>query len=86
MNTYEKLVKDFEKKVLAGEKVGLTKAVRIKCLDYMGYQPNEVRACPNKDCSLYPFRFGKNPFYIMSEKRREAGKRAGERLRKFRLG
>ena len=38
------------------------KAIKKKCLDCMGWQPQEVRSCPFDDCSLYPFRFGKNPF------------------------
>lgn len=37
------------------------KAIRAKCLDCMCGQANEVRLCPSTDCSLYPYRFGKNP-------------------------
>lgn len=36
-------------------------AIREKCLD-CAYTPQEVKLCPCKDCALYPFRFGKNPF------------------------
>lgn len=36
-------------------------AIREKCLD-CAYSPREVKLCPCKDCALYPFRFGKNPF------------------------
>lgn len=38
------------------------KAIRAKCLDCMCDSSNEVKLCPITDCSLYPFRFGKNPY------------------------
>ena len=37
------------------------KAIRAKCLD-CAYTSQEVALCPCKDCPLYPFRFGKNPY------------------------
>ena len=37
------------------------KAIRAHCLDCMCGQSNEVKLCPSKDCSLYPYRLGKNP-------------------------
>lgn len=37
------------------------KAIRAHCLDCMCGQVNEVKLCPSKDCSLYPYRLGKNP-------------------------
>lgn len=37
------------------------KAIRFKCLDCCGGQANEVRLCSCVDCTLYPFRMGKNP-------------------------
>ncbi len=37
------------------------KAIRRKCLDCCCGSPLEVRLCPVHDCSLYPYRFGKNP-------------------------
>jgi len=39
------------------------KAIREKCLDCSCGQTNEVRNCPVVNCALYPFRFGKNPYY-----------------------
>ena len=36
------------------------KAIREKCLDCCCGQVQEVKLCPAEDCSLYPFRFGKN--------------------------
>ena len=38
------------------------RAIRAKCLDCSGGSPDEVRDCVIKDCSLFPFRFGRNPF------------------------
>jgi len=37
------------------------KAIRKNCIDCMGGQKHEVKICPIENCSLYPFRFGKNP-------------------------
>lgn len=37
------------------------KAIRAKCLDCSNYQYKEVRLCPVKTCSLYPYRMGKRP-------------------------
>ena len=37
------------------------KAIRAYCLYCMCGQANEVKLCPSKDCSLYPYRLGKNP-------------------------
>ena len=37
------------------------KAIRAKCLDCCGGSVAEVKRCPCADCSLYPYRFGKNP-------------------------
>ena len=37
------------------------KAIRKKCLDCCCGQVKEVKICPCLDCSLYPFRLGKNP-------------------------
>lgn len=44
------------------EKVSPLKAIRIKCLDCCARSPREVNLCQDNDCSLYPFRLGKNPF------------------------
>ncbi|HCJ67503.1 MAG TPA: hypothetical protein DHV62_09365 [Elusimicrobia bacterium] len=37
------------------------RAIRKKCLDCSGFQVKEVRVCPVVDCSLFKYRFGKNP-------------------------
>lgn len=37
------------------------KAIRAKCIDCSAGVAKEVRECVVTDCSLYPFRMGKNP-------------------------
>ena len=36
-------------------------SVRAKCIDCCCGSMAEVRRCPCKDCSLYPYRMGHNP-------------------------
>jgi hypothetical protein len=40
----------------------LLDVIREKCLDCSGYQPSEVDRCTATACSLWPYRFGTNPF------------------------
>ena len=54
------------------------KAIRAKCLDCCCGQANEVKLCTCKDCPLYAFRFGKNP-YLYTEEQRQA---MAERMKK----
>lgn len=37
------------------------KAIREKCLDCCCGQREEIRACPVRGCSLWPYRFGVGP-------------------------
>jgi len=37
------------------------KAIRAKCLDCCISSPKEVALCTANDCSLFQYRFGKNP-------------------------
>ena len=37
------------------------KAIRAKCLDCCCGSAHEVNLCPCEECTLYPYRFGKNP-------------------------
>lgn len=46
------------------------KAIRAKCLDCCCGSAREVEFCPILDCSLYPYRFGKNPNIKLSDERR----------------
>lgn len=63
------------------------RAIRAKCLDCMCGQANEVKLCPCTDCSLYPFRLGKNPNYkpreLTDEQRQERADRARANLAKI---
>jgi hypothetical protein len=38
------------------------KAIRAKCLDCSSGGPSEVADCLVKNCALYPFRMGRNPW------------------------
>jgi len=37
-------------------------AIRRKCLDCVVWQPSEVAKCEMRDCALWPYRFGGNPW------------------------
>jgi len=39
-----------------------TKAIKLKCLDCVGFSYQNVRDCESKTCHLYPYRLGKNPY------------------------
>lgn len=54
-------------------KAAILKSIRAKCVDCSCYQPKEVDLCPVRGCSLWPFRFGKDP---SPGKPRGAAKRA----------
>lgn len=36
------------------------KAIRVRCLEFVGYIADEVRNCTAPDCPLYPFRLGRS--------------------------
>ena len=57
------------------------KAIRAKCLDCCCNNPNEVALCPCTDCSLYPYRFGKNPNIQKRELTEEQKQKAREQMR-----
>ena len=59
------------------------KAIRLKCLDCVCFQINEVRLCPSTDCPLHPYRFGKNPFTKGKKRTEEQKKVASERLKNY---
>jgi len=37
------------------------KSIRLKCIICSAGQLKEVRLCPDTECPLFPYRFGKNP-------------------------
>lgn len=41
------------------ERIGRTKAIRMKCLDCCAGQAAEVRKCPATHCPLWRYRMGK---------------------------
>ena len=41
------------------ERVNRAKAIRLKCLDCMVYQPKEVKLCTDYNCPLWRYRMGK---------------------------
>ena len=59
------------------------KAIRLKCLDCMCNNAAEVSRCVCPDCSLFPFRFGTNPFNKKREYSEETKAVLRERLRKL---
>ena len=59
------------------------KAIRLKCLDCMCNQVNEVRLCPSKDCSLYPYRLGHNPAIKKRELSEDQKQAARERMQRL---
>ena len=56
-------------------------AVRAKCLDCCMGQANEVKLCTIADCSLYPFRFGKDPYVAKRVLTEEQLEQARQRMK-----
>ncbi len=53
-------------------------AIRKYCLECCLEKPSEVRLCSAKNCHLWPFRMGKNPFHgrrMTDKQKKEAIKR-----------
>lgn len=57
------------------------KAIRAKCLDCCCDNSAEVERCPCVKCSLYPFRFGKNPYNKKREYSEEYKAKLRERMK-----
>ena len=45
----------------ASKPMSLIKVIRAKCLDCAAGSKADIKECPFPDCSLYPYRLGKNP-------------------------
>ena len=58
------------------------KAIRANCLQCVGGSAYEVRTCTAKNCYLFPFRFGKNPYTKKRKMTEEQRAEAADRLRK----
>lgn len=59
------------------------KAIRAKCLD-CATTSNEVRLCPVKQCPIWVYRFGKNPYRKGREWTEEERRAVAERLASYR--
>lgn len=70
---------EFNQEVLENKNV--LRAIHLKCYDCSAYNINEIKECPVKECPLYPFRQGKNPFR-KRELTDEQRQKIGERLNK----
>lgn len=70
---------EFKKEV--SENTNVTRAIKLKCLDCSTYNINEIKECPVKECPLYPFRLGKNPFRKKKELSEEERHKLSERMR-----
>jgi hypothetical protein len=57
-------------------------AVREKCIDCCCGDTSEVRKCVAIDCSLWPFRMGKNPFRKKRELSTKEKRERADRLHK----
>jgi len=55
------------------KKINALQAIRRQCLECVCWDVNEVRLCQSPLCSLYPFRFGRDPGNkrVISEEHRE---------------
>ena len=64
------------------EKISPLKAIRKFCIECSGESSYEVERCTSKNCFLYPFRFGYNPFSekTVSDEQKQA---ARERLKNY---
>lgn len=67
-----------------GNKISPLKAIRAHCLDCVCGSANEVKFCTAKDCSLYPFRFGRNPYINRRRLTEEERAACAERLKNAR--
>jgi hypothetical protein len=56
------------------------KAIRAFCVECMGDNVREVKYCTSPECWLFPFRFGRNPFRVVTRGQVRAGEAAAKRL------
>ena len=85
MNKSEKINQKALARMEKGGSVPLLKIIRLKCLDCCCWQEQEVNLCPAKDCILWNFRMGKNPFSkkrVLSKKQLEALRKANAKRKK----
>jgi len=76
----EHTYKNYEGKLIA-KKLSPIKAIRIHCLECLGWSSDEVGRCSLKTCPLYPFRKGHDP----GRKRKYSEKERSDMTKHFRL-
>ena len=79
-----------ERKVVLSKLTPL-KAMREKCRNCMCWNDAEVDRCPSDGkqtpfCTLYPFRFGRDPKTILGVSNRKSNPKAMEALKRYRMG
>ena len=77
-NSFQKNCKEAIKKIKSGKSISPMQAIRLKCLDCVCWQSNEVSKCEADDCILWYFRNGKPNAKkrVLSEKHLQALKQA----------
>jgi hypothetical protein len=74
-------------RVLGHQPMPVLKAIRAKCLDCSGGLQSEVRDCLVRNCALYPFRMGTNPWRApVGDEHRERAARIAIAVKKRRDG
>ena len=63
------------------ENTNVLRAIKLKCLDCSTYNINEIKECPVKNCPLFPFRNGNNPFRKKKELSEEERSKLSERMK-----
>lgn len=58
------------------------RAIKEKCNNCSCWQRDEVILCPITDCTLWPYRFGGNPFKAKKELTQEQKEEIAERFRR----
>lgn len=74
-----KTEEEFNREV--SENTNVMRAIKLKCLDCSTYNILEIKECPVKNCPLYPFRQGNNPFRKKKELSEEERNKLSERMK-----
>lgn len=74
-----KTEEEFNREV--SDNTNVLRAIKLKCLDCSTYNILEIKECPVKNCPLYPFRLGNNPFRKKKELSEEERTKLSERMK-----
>jgi len=66
-------------------KLNALKAIRAQCLECLNWNSNYVKDCTSLLCSLFPFRFGKDPSKVKRTISEEHKTAFAERMAKSRV-